>query len=49
MGPSLLLRSAILRAMFLGFFALWILSELALAKHEGITRHYKFHVSFALM
>ncbi|KAK9190423.1 hypothetical protein WN943_019028 [Citrus x changshan-huyou] len=44
MGPSLLLRSAILRAMFLGFFALWILSELALAKHEGITRHYKFHI-----
>ncbi|KAJ4704648.1 Laccase [Melia azedarach] len=44
MGSSLLLNSA-MRAMFLAFmFAMWILPELAVAKHAGITRHYKFNI-----
>jgi hypothetical protein len=41
MGSKLLPSSAFLRAIFL---ALWIFPELVLAKHAGITRHYKFDV-----
>ncbi|GMY14511.1 laccase-17 [Fagus crenata] len=41
MGSKLLPSSAFLRAIFL---ALWIFPELVLAKHAGITRHYKFDI-----
>ncbi|KAJ7961396.1 Laccase [Quillaja saponaria] len=44
MGYSLLSTSAFFRAIFFAFYVLWILPELALAKHTRFTRHYKFDI-----
>uniref|UniRef100_A0A2N9GTP6 Laccase n=1 Tax=Fagus sylvatica TaxID=28930 RepID=A0A2N9GTP6_FAGSY len=44
MGSRLLPSSAFFRIIFLALIALWILPELVLAKHAGITRHYKFDI-----
>ncbi|WRX23481.1 Multicopper oxidase-like [Theobroma cacao] len=43
MGSVLLTSSAFFRALFLALCAVWLLPDLALAKHAGITRHYKFN------
>ncbi|KAK8685428.1 hypothetical protein V6N13_041429 [Hibiscus sabdariffa] len=40
----LLTSSDIFRALLLTLSAVWLLSDLALAKHAGITRHYKFDI-----
>ncbi|KAK6231398.1 hypothetical protein SCA6_001471 [Theobroma cacao] len=44
MGSVLLTSSAFFRALFLALCAVWLLPDLALAKHAGITRHYKFNI-----
>ncbi|WRX24230.1 hypothetical protein QQP08_016717 [Theobroma cacao] len=44
MGSVLLTSSAFFRALFLALCAVWLLPDLALAKHAGITRHYKFNL-----
>ncbi|CAK9185322.1 unnamed protein product [Ilex paraguariensis] len=36
--------SCLLKALAFVLSALWLFSELALAKHAGITRHYKFNI-----
>ncbi|KAG8483976.1 hypothetical protein CXB51_023224 [Gossypium anomalum] len=42
---SLVLTSSdIFRALFLALSVVWLLSDLAFAKHAGITRHYKFDI-----
>ncbi|KAL4295640.1 hypothetical protein GQ457_12G009780 [Hibiscus cannabinus] len=44
MVSVLLTSSDIFRALLLTLSAVWLLSDLALAKHAGITRHYKFDI-----
>ncbi|KAK8632285.1 hypothetical protein V6N13_072679 [Hibiscus sabdariffa] len=41
---SVLASSDIFRALLLALSAVWLLSDLALAKHAGVTRHYKFDI-----
>ncbi|KAH1084518.1 hypothetical protein J1N35_024279 [Gossypium stocksii] len=42
---SVLTSSALLKALlFLSLCSVWLLPDLALAKHAGITRHYKFNI-----
>ncbi|XVE61915.1 hypothetical protein DITRI_Ditri06bG0076400 [Diplodiscus trichospermus] len=41
---SALTSSAFFKALFLALCAVWLPSDLAFAKHAGITRHYKFNI-----
>ncbi|KAJ7950287.1 Laccase [Quillaja saponaria] len=44
MGGRLISTAALLRATLFAFCALWVLPDLAIAKHTRLTRHYKFDI-----